>query len=57
MSKRRARGLFSAFAERVLPFHVAAAAEYAGIVSRRDRAGVPIDGFDPQIASICRAAT
>jgi toxin FitB len=25
------------------------------IVSRRDRAGLPIDGFDAQIASICHA--
>ncbi len=27
---------------------------YATIVSDRDRAGLPIDGFDAQIASICR---
>ncbi len=47
--------VFSAFAQRVLAFDVAAAAEYAGIVSRRDRAGAPIDGIDAQIASICRA--
>ncbi len=47
--------VFCAFAQRVLAFDVAAAAEYAGIVSRRDRAGAPIDGFDAQIASICRA--
>ncbi len=27
--------------------------DYAGIVSSRDRAGAPIDGFDAQIAAIC----
>lgn len=50
-----AEDVFSAFAEHVLAFDVSAAAEYAGIVGRRDRAGAPIDGFDAQIASICRA--
>jgi predicted nucleic acid-binding protein len=49
-----AEDVFSAFAEAVLPFNAAAAAEYAGIVSRRDRTGAPIDGFDAQIAAICR---
>lgn len=49
-----AEDVFSAFAEAVLPFDAAAAAEYAGIVSRRDRTGAPIDGFDAQIAAICR---
>ena len=47
-------GIFSAFSEHVLPFDVAAAAEYAGIVVNRERAGSPINGFDAQIASICR---
>ncbi len=47
--------VFSAFADHVLPFDAAAAVEYASIVSTRDRAGRPIDGFDAQIASICRA--
>lgn len=45
---------FSAFTDHVLPFDAAAAVEYAGIVSHRERAGTPIDGFDAQIASICR---
>ena len=46
---------FSAFADHVLAFDATAAVDYAGIVSSRDRAGVPIDGFDAQIAAICRA--
>lgn len=53
--KTTAQEVFSDFAEQVLPFDVTAATEYAGIVIRRDRAGAPIDGFDAQIASICRA--
>jgi toxin FitB len=47
--------VFSAFSEMVLPFDVSAAAEYAGIVVGRERAGRPINGFDALIASICRA--
>jgi predicted nucleic acid-binding protein len=50
-----AQQLFSAFAEHVLAFEGAAAGVYGSIVSGRDRAGAPIDGFDAQIASICRA--
>jgi toxin FitB len=46
--------VFGSFAEQVLPFDAKAALRYATIVSRRDRAGRPIDGFDAQIASICR---
>ncbi len=46
--------VFAAFEEQVLPFDAAAAAHYPLIVIRRDRAGLPIDGFDAQIASICR---
>lgn len=46
--------VFAAFEEQVLPFDAAAAAHYPLIVTRRDRAGLPIDGFDAQIASICR---
>jgi predicted nucleic acid-binding protein len=52
-----AEQVFSAFAEHVLAFDAAAAALYGGIVSARDRAGAPIDGFDAQIAAICRAHT
>lgn len=46
--------VFSAFADHVLPFDAEAAAVYAVIVSRRERAGTPIVGFDAQISSICR---
>jgi predicted nucleic acid-binding protein len=48
--------VFSSFADQVLPFDVVAAVEYAAIVSHRDRVGTPINGFDAQIASICRAS-
>lgn len=47
--------VFSAFADHVLAFDATAAVDYAGIVSSRERAGTPIDGFDAQIAAICRA--
>jgi toxin FitB len=47
--------VFADFEERVLPFDARAAVLYATIVSDRDRAGLPINGFDAQIASICRA--
>lgn len=53
--KTTADEVFSRFVEHVLAFDAAAAKEYAGIVGHRDRAGTPIDGFDAQIASICRA--
>ncbi|SHN48213.1 type II toxin-antitoxin system VapC family toxin [Cryptosporangium aurantiacum] len=47
--------VFSAFPEQVLPFDAAAAATYADVVTDRDKAGQPIDGFDAQIAAICRS--
>ncbi|MGH3701534.1 MAG: hypothetical protein ACRDRU_29925 [Pseudonocardiaceae bacterium] len=47
--------VFATFKDQVLPFDAAAAAHYPTIVTRRDHAGLPIDGFDAQIASICRA--
>jgi toxin FitB len=47
--------VFAAFSEYVLPFDVDAAAHYAMIVAHRDRVGLPIEGFDAQIAAICRA--
>lgn len=47
--------VFTAFSEYVLPFDAGAAARYALIVSHRDRIGLPIEGFDAQIAAICRA--
>jgi predicted nucleic acid-binding protein len=46
--------VFTAFEEHVLPFDAKAAVQYATIVSDRDHAGLPIDGFDAQIAAICR---
>jgi len=49
-----AEEVFTAFEEQILPFDAAAAMQYASIVTRRDSAGLPIDGFDAQIASICR---
>lgn len=49
-----AEEVFLEFAERVLAFDAEAALAYATVVSGRDRAGLPIDGFDAQIASICR---
>lgn len=47
--------VFTAFEEQVLPFDAAAALPYAAIVSERERTGMPIDGFDAQIAAICRS--
>ncbi len=47
--------VFVAFEDHVLPFDAPAAVQYASIVNARDQAGLPIDGFDAQIASICRA--
>lgn len=46
--------VFAAFKGQVLPFDAPAAVQYALVVTRRDAAGSPIDGFDAQIASICR---
>jgi predicted nucleic acid-binding protein len=47
--------IFEMFAEQILPFDYAAAGQYAFVVSQRDALGLPIDGFDAQIAAICRA--
>jgi toxin FitB len=53
---REAAGeIFETFAEQVLPFDRSAAEQYGLVVSQRDRLGLPIDGFDAQIAAICRA--
>jgi toxin FitB len=49
-----AEGVFTAFEAQVLSFGAAAARHYATIVATRDRACRPIDGFDAQIAAICR---
>jgi toxin FitB len=50
-----AEELFAAFTDQILSFDARAAAEYAPLAVRRDRAGHPIDGFDAQIAAICRS--
>ncbi len=50
-----ADAVFAAFVEQVLPFDHAAAAIYPSVVAGREQAGKPIDGFNAQIASICRA--
>ena len=52
--KAAADELFAAFSSQVLPFDALAASEYPSIVHRCENAGAPIDGFDAQIASICR---
>jgi len=46
--------VFASFSEFIQPFDADAAVWYATIVARRDRLGLPIDGFDAQIAAICR---
>lgn len=50
-----ASDVFAAFEDQVLPFDSSAATHYAEVVRGRDQIGLPIDGFDGQIASICRA--
>lgn len=52
--KAAADEIFSVFTEHVLPFDAAAAKHYGHLVSHRDRLGAPVEGFDAQIASICR---
>ncbi|HWH01830.1 MAG TPA: type II toxin-antitoxin system VapC family toxin [Pilimelia sp.] len=47
--------IFAAFSDQVLPFDLAAAGAYAAVVAQREVLGRPIDGFDAQIAAICRA--
>ena len=46
--------MFAAFSEYIQPFDADAAVWYATIVAQRDHLGLPIDGFDGQIAAICR---
>jgi len=50
-----ATDVFTEFTDFIQPFDADAAIWYATIVARRDRLGLPIDGFDAQIAAICRA--
>jgi len=49
-----ANEIFETFAQQILSFDAIAAEQYALIVSHRDGLGLPIDGFDAQIAAICR---
>ena len=53
--RQAADEIFAAFPRQVLPFDLAAAGAYADIVASRDDAGLPISGFDAQIAAICRS--
>lgn len=46
--------VFTAFGEYIYPFDTNAAIAYARIVAHRDRLGLPIEGFDAQIAAICQ---
>ena len=50
-----ANEIFAAFPRQVLPFDLAAAGAHADVVAGRERQGNPIDGFDAQIAAICRS--
>ncbi len=51
-----AHDVFEAFAGQVLPFDRGAADLYGTIVAERERSGQPIEGFDAQIAAICRSS-
>jgi len=50
-----ANEIFAAFPRQVLSFDLAAANAYADVVTVREGLGAPIDGFDAQIAAICRS--
>ena len=50
-----ANEIFAAFPRQVLTFDLAAANAYADIVTSRENLGMPINGFDAQIAAICRS--
>ncbi len=53
--RETAADVFATYGDHVLAFDASAAAHYPLIVASRDRQGRPIDGFDAQIASICRS--
>jgi len=46
--------VFRAFGDSILPFDAVAAEWYGRVVFRRESLGRPIEGFDAQIAAICR---
>lgn len=50
-----ASDLFTAFRDLIQPFDIAAAAWFGPITARRASLGRPLEGFDAQIAAICRA--
>lgn len=50
-----ANEIFAAFPRQVLPFDLGAANAYGDVVTGREGSGNPIDGFDAQIAAICRS--
>lgn len=50
-----ANEIFAAFPRQVLTFDLAAANSYADVIVVRASLGNPIDGFDAQIAAICRS--
>jgi predicted nucleic acid-binding protein len=52
--QQAASEIFAAFPGQILAFDLAAADAYADVVAHRDHLGAPIDGFDAQIAAICR---
>lgn len=52
--QQAASEIFAAFPGQILPFDFAAAYAYADVVAHRDHIGATIDGFDAQIAAICR---
>ncbi len=53
--RQAANEIIAAFPRQALPFDLAAADAYADVVSAREKLGTPIDGFDVQIAAICRS--
>lgn len=55
LSRRIEAMLSEDFDHRVVPFDETAAAHYADIVVRRERAGGPISTADAQIAATCRS--
>ncbi len=52
--RKTADDVFAAFADQMLPFDATAAIQCALVVTKRQGAGLPIEGFDAKIAAICR---
>jgi toxin FitB len=50
-----AADLFAAFGDLIQPFDSAAAHWFGPVMVRRASLGLPIEGFDAQIAAICKA--